>query len=255
MNNEKLVNFGYQRVSSEEKTRRVGEVFDSVASRYDLMNDLMSCGIHRWWKSVVVQLGSVRSGQRILDLAGGTGDMAMRFMPHLKSEDPMHADGELVIGDINAAMLKHGRNRMLNKGFCKNIHWVQANAESLPFSDKSFDLVSIAFGLRNITHMSKALKEIRRVLKIKGLLLILEFSRPTNSVLNYLYDRYSFSVLPWLGETIANDATSYRYLSESIRTHPDQESLLKIISEAGFADCDFNNLSGGIVSIHRGWRK
>jgi demethylmenaquinone methyltransferase/2-methoxy-6-polyprenyl-1,4-benzoquinol methylase len=255
MNNNAQVNFGYKRVSPEEKTRRVGEVFDSVAGQYDLMNDLMSAGIHRWWKNMAVQLSAVRPGQRVLDLAGGTGDMAMRFVPHLKAKDAFQTDGELVIGDINGAMLAHGQDRLLDKGFCQNIHWIQADAQQLPFADKSFDLISIAFGLRNVTDMPKALKEMHRVLKVGGRVLILEFSKPTNPAINYLYDRYSFSVLPWLGETVAGDADSYRYLSESIRTHPDQQSLLDLMTDAGFRDGDFNNLSGGIVAIHRGWRK
>lgn len=252
--NQDRVNFGYQRVSPQEKTRRVGSVFDSVAPRYDLMNDLMSAGIHRWWKDVAVQLSAIRPGQRILDLAGGTGDMAMRFIPHLQSKTPHGKNGDLTIGDINESMLRHGRNRLLNKGFCSQIHWAQVNAEHLPFADKSFDLVSIAFGLRNITHMPKSLEEMRRVLKVGGRLLVLEFSKPTNPMISYFYNHYSFSILPRLGQIIAKDADSYRYLSESIRTHPDQRSLLNIMTKAGFANCDFHNLSNGIVAIHRGWR-
>lgn len=247
------VNFGYQRLSPDEKTRRVGAVFDSVAPNYDLMNDLMSGGMHRWWKSVAVQLSAVRNGQHVLDLAGGTGDMAMRLIPYLLDEQGQE-DGEIVVADINESMLQRGRGRLLNKGFCRNIHWIQANAECLPFADKCFDLVSIAFGLRNITDIPKALRQMYRVLKPGGRLLVLEFSHPTQSVVRRLYDTYSFAVLPRLGKWIAKDADSYHYLVESIRTHPDQESLLKTLSEAGFRDCDYHNLSGGVVAIHRGYR-
>ena len=255
MTDDNEVNFGYQRVSQKEKTRRVNAVFDSVASRYDLMNDLMSAGVHRWWKSIAVQWSAPRPGQRILDLAGGTGDMAMRYTPYICSHRNPAKQGFVVIGDINESMLTSGRDKLLNKGYCENIHWARLNAEALPFADQSFDLVSIAFGLRNISNITKALKEMLRTLKAGGRLIVLEFSKPKRAAVRRLYDMYSELALPKLGKIVAGDASSYQYLHESIRTHPDQNTLLEIISDAGFVNCDYKDLSGGIVSIHRGYRK
>lgn len=245
----KKVDFGYQRVDPDLKTRLVNDVFSSVSEKYDLMNDLMSGGLHRWWKNIAVQMSGIRKGQSVLDLAGGTGDMAMRFIPYLRNNN---ATGSVVAADINYAMLNHGRSRLLNKGFCEGITWVQADAQQLPFSDHTFDLVSIAFGLRNITDINKALNEMYRVLKKNGKLLILEFSHPQNPTINTLYQRYSFQLLPKLGQYIAGDEKSYRYLVESIQKHPKQEDLLNMLSVANFAQCEYHNLSAGIVAIHTG---
>ena len=238
--------FGYRKVGAEQKRRLVGEVFESVAGRYDLMNDLMSLGLHRLWKRIAVEFCAPRPGQRVLDLAGGTGDMAALLAPHIGDS------GQIVLADISAAMLHRGRERMLNRGLARPLHWAQADAEQLPFEDETFDLISIAFGLRNVTDKPKALGEMHRVLKTGGRLLVLEFSRPTHDWLNRLYNLYSFSVLPALGRFVARDEASYRYLAESIRMHPAQEALQSMIAEAGFSDCDHQNISGGIVAIHRG---
>ncbi len=239
------VDFGYRRVSPEEKTRRVGGVFHSVASRYDCMNDLMSAGLHRAWKNLAVARSAVKPGDRVLDIAGGTGDMALRYLPRLGSQ------GQLVLVDINSSMLTMGRDRLLEKGICA-VHFVQANAERLPFPPDSFAHVGIAFGLRNVTHKEDALGEMLRVLKPGGELLILEFSRPRAKALDSLFHAYCFSVLPVLGRVVARDADSYRYLAESIRRHPDRETLRGMMENAGFTGCRYQDLSGGIVALHQG---
>ena len=238
--------FGYREVASEEKAGLVAEVFDSVASRYDVMNDLMSGGIHRIWKRFTIELSGVRPGHRVLDIAGGTGDLARKF------SDLVGDQGEVVLADINASMLKVGRERLINSGYLGNIEYVQANAECLPFPEDYFDVVSIAFGLRNVTDKARALGSMLRVLKSGGRLLVLEFSKPQNELLGRVYDTYSFRVLPALGRLVANDSDSYRYLAESIRMHPDQETLQSMMEEAGFSRCEFYNMTGGIVAVHRG---
>jgi len=248
MSEKETTHFGYQQVPVDEKVGRVRQVFDSVASRYDLMNDLMSLGVHRIWKRQTVALAGVRRGQQVLDLASGTGDLAERFA------GIVGADGAVVMSDINAAMLTQGRDRLIDKGRVGNLHFALANAELLPFASGSFDCVTIGFGLRNVTHKERALTEMQRVLRPGGRALILEFSHPTTRALSRVYDLYSFSVLPNLGRLIAKDAESYQYLAESIRMHPDQETLRAMMEEAGFERCDYFNLSGGIVAIHRGYR-
>jgi demethylmenaquinone methyltransferase/2-methoxy-6-polyprenyl-1,4-benzoquinol methylase len=240
--------FGFQTVSPEEKTKKVADVFHSVASKYDLMNDLMSLGIHRWWKNFAVHIGDFRAGQTILDLASGTGDLTLKI-----SEYTQH-QATIFSADINESMLNVGRNRLLDKGVFHNIHFVQCDAEELSFPNNYFDRVIIGFGLRNVTAKEKALQSIYRVLKPGGRLLILEFSAPTSPLLKKMYDTYSFKLLPWLGEKIANDVTSYRYLAESIRMHPNQQALISMMNAAGFEDCDFHNLTGGIVALHRGYK-
>ncbi len=240
--------FGYRQVPVEEKAQRVAGVFHSVASRYDLMNDLMSFGIHRIWKFFTVQLAGVRRGQRVLDLAGGTGDLAARFSSLVGPE------GEVVLADINRSMLRVGRDNLTNRGVVGNLEYVQADAERLPFPDNHFDCITIAFGLRNVTDKDAALRSMHRVLKPGGRLLVLEFSRPVVPGLNRLYDAYSFTLLPLMGKLVTGDADSYRYLAESIRMHPDQETLRGMMQQAGFERCDYHNLSGGIVAVHRGFK-
>ncbi len=245
---ETTTHFGYQQVPVEEKEKRVAGVFHSVAAKYDLMNDLMSFGIHRLWKFFTVQLAGVRRGQRVLDLAGGTGDLAARFSALVGPE------GEVVLADINESMLRVGRDNLTNKGVVGNLEYVQANAECLPFPGNHFDCITIAFGLRNVTDKDAALRSMYRVLKPGGRLLVLEFSKPTVPGLNKLYDAYSFTLLPLMGKLVTNDADSYRYLAESIRMHPDQETLRGMMEEAGFERCDYHNLTGGIVAVHRGFK-
>lgn len=240
--------FGYQTVDTEEKAGRVREVFDSVASRYDVMNDLMSMGIHRLWKRFAVELAGIRRGQKILDLASGTGDLAARFA------GLTGPDGIVVMTDINAAMLEQGRNRMADDGLIGNVQYSQVNAESIPFQDNTFDCITIAFGLRNVTDKQKALTEMKRVLRPGGRVLVLEFSKPTGKALKSIYDAYSFKLLPKIGKLVANDEESYRYLAESIRMHPDQESLKGMMEKAGLERCDYHNLTGGIVAVHRGFK-
>ena len=238
--------FGYERVKTAEKAGRVREVFDSVAAQYDLMNDLMSGGLHRLWKRFTIELSAVRSGQTVLDIAGGTGDLAAKF------SQLVGADGKVILADINAAMLSVGRDRLIDKGALSNIDVVQADAQFLPFEDNSIDCITIAFGLRNVTDKAKALRSMHRVLKPGGRVLVLEFSKPTSPLLSKIYDAYSFSALPAMGKLITDDADSYRYLAESIRKHPDQESLLEMVEDAGFVDCRYHNMTGGIVAVHRG---
>jgi demethylmenaquinone methyltransferase/2-methoxy-6-polyprenyl-1,4-benzoquinol methylase len=240
--------FGFQQVPWKDKARRVRAVFDSVSERYDLMNDLMSGGAHRLWKRFALALTDLRPGQQALDLAGGTGDLALGLARQVGDA------GLVVLSDINASMLARGRDRLTDQGMVANIRYVQANAEHLPFADSRFDCVTIAFGLRNVTDKSAALASICRVLKPGGQLLVLEFSQPVIPTLARLYDLYSFNVLPWLGKTVTGDADSYRYLAESIRRHPDQETLLGLMRTAGFDDCRYHNLMAGIVAVHRGYR-
>ncbi len=240
--------FGYRTVNTDEKATLVREVFDSVADNYDLMNDLMSFGVHRLWKRMAIQLTGVKPGQTVLDLASGTGDLATRLA------GLVGPTGHILMSDINAAMLNQGRDRLLDSGQATNVSYIQIDAEQLPVPDNSLDLITIAFGLRNVTNKDQALASIYRALKPGGRALILEFSKPTQKPLQKLYDLYSFSALPRLGEWIANDAESYRYLAESIRQHPDQATLQGMLEAVGFEHCDVHNLSGGIVAIHRGFK-
>lgn len=241
------IDFGYERVARGEKKQRVAAVFDSVADNYDIMNDLMSMGIHRAWKHFTLELAAVREGETVLDLAGGTGDLAAGFARRVGD------DGRVLLSDINAAMLANGRDRLMDRGIVVNMDYCLANAEKLPFADNSFDCVSIGFGLRNVTDKPAALAEMARVTAPGGRALVLEFSKPQVPGLDKLYDLYSFSVLPWLGRQVANDEVSYRYLAESIRMHPDQETLTDMMRDAGFVRCGYHNLTGGIVAVHRGY--
>ncbi len=245
MPTEPTTHFGFETVAEGDKARRVAEVFDSVAPRYDLMNDLMSAGLHRVWKAFTVQLAGLRPGQRVLDVASGTGDLARAFAQRVQP------GGMVVATDINGAMLDEGRRRLLDAGVC--VPAVQCDAEHLPFPDASFDRVSVAFGLRNMTHKEAALAEFRRVLRPGGKLLVLEFSRPWEPV-RPLYDWYSFQVLPRLGQLVAGDSGSYRYLAESIRKHPDQATLKAMMEQAGFVGVQWYNLSAGVVALHVGMR-
>ncbi|MGB5736565.1 MAG: bifunctional demethylmenaquinone methyltransferase/2-methoxy-6-polyprenyl-1,4-benzoquinol methylase UbiE [Thiohalocapsa sp.] len=248
MSDDKTTHFGYQEVPVGEKQERVRAVFDSVATRYDIMNDLMSMGIHRLWKRRAVEMAGVRRGQRVLDLAAGTGDLAEKFS---KIVGP---DGEVVMSDINEAMLGQGRSRLVDAGVVGNLDYAIANAEALPFGNDYFDCVTIGFGLRNVTNKQFALSEMFRVLRPGGRALVLEFSHPVIAPLARAYDLYSFSLLPVMGKLVAGDADSYRYLAESIRMHPDQETLLSMMEQAGLERCSFVNLTGGVVAIHRGYK-
>jgi len=243
MTDETKTHFGFEEVRESEKAKRVRGVFDSVASRYDVMNDLMSAGLHRWWKRYAVELAGVREGGRVLDLAGGTGDLARLFA---RRTGP---SGLVVLTDINGAMLAEGRNKLLDAGCVLPV--VQCNAEALPFASRTFDAVSIAFGLRNVTRKELALGEMRRVLRPGGVALVLEFSRVW-APLGPAYDWYSFNVLPKIGRLVANDEASYRYLAESIRVHPDQETLKRMMEQAGFDRVDYHNLTAGVVAVHVG---
>jgi demethylmenaquinone methyltransferase/2-methoxy-6-polyprenyl-1,4-benzoquinol methylase len=243
MTDESKTHFGFEEVAASEKAKRVRGVFDSVASRYDVMNDLMSAGLHRWWKRYAVGLAHVREGARVLDLAGGTGDLARLFARRVGSP------GLVVLTDINGAMLAEGRNKLLDAGLALPV--VQCNAEALPFAPRSFDAVSIAFGLRNVTRKDAALAEMRRVLRPGGVALVLEFSRVW-APLGPAYDWYSFNVLPRIGRLVARDEGSYRYLAESIRVHPDQESLKRMMEQAGFDEVEYHNLTAGVVAVHVG---
>lgn len=240
--------FGYQQIPLADKARRVGEVFSSVANRYDLMNDLMSLGVHRLWKRLTLSQTGLKPGQTALDVAGGTGDLT-RGLARQVGET-----GHVVLADINAAMLEHGRRKLVDAGAAANVEYVQADAEHLPFPDRHFHCITIAFGLRNVARKEAALASMYRVLKPGGRLLILEFSKPEVPGLKPLYDLYSFTVLPALGEIIVRDKASYRYLAESIRVHPDQETLKQMLETTGFERCDYLNLSGGIVALHSGYR-
>ncbi len=243
---ENYTDFGYQRVDPSEKSELVREVFDSVASRYDLMNDLMSLGVHRLWKRFTIELSAARPGQTILDLAGGTGDLASKFSRLVGD------NGQVILADINSEMLSTGRNKLIDKGITKNLHFLQTNAEALPIKTNSVDCITIAFGLRNVTDKQKALTSMLHVLKPGGRLLVLEFSKPTSELIGQLYDLYSFRMLPLLGKFIAQDGDSYRYLAESIRRHPDQEALLHLMNSVGFIDCSYHNMTAGIVAVHKG---
>jgi demethylmenaquinone methyltransferase/2-methoxy-6-polyprenyl-1,4-benzoquinol methylase len=240
--------FGYKTVDADQKENLVAGVFDSVASKYDLMNDVMSLGIHRIWKKIAMMHTGLKKGQRALDVAGGTGDLTIEMSKQVG------ADGEVVISDINPAMLEQGRRRLLDKGIAGNVSFVEANAEELPFEDNSFDCVTIAFGLRNVTHQDKALASMYRVLRPGGRLLVLEFSKPVLPGLSKAYDFYSFNVLPLMGRLIAKDEDSYRYLAESIRMHPDQATLKEMMLDAGFERCTYHNMTGGIVALHKGFK-
>jgi len=243
-----MTDFGYEQVPVAEKTARVRAVFESVAGKYDLMNDLMSGGIHRLWKRFTLSQTGLRPGHRALDVAGGTGDLAAGMARQVGK------DGLVVLTDINPAMLAEGRDALTDRGLVGNVRYAIANAERLPFPDGTFDCVTIGFGLRNVTDKQAALRSMYRVLKPGGQLLVLEFSHPTAPGLKPVYDAYSFSVLPRLGKLVANDEASYRYLAESIRRFPDQHTLLGMMQEAGLEGCRYHNLSGGIVALHRGWK-
>lgn len=242
------IDFGYKTVAKKDKAKHVADVFDSVATKYDLMNDVMSFGIHRLWKKTTIEYSSVRKGQTILDLAGGTGDLTAQFSKLVGDQ------GKVILADINDSMLKVGREKLQNKGLIKNIDYVQANAECLPFLDHTFDCITIAFGLRNVTDKQKALESMYRVLKPGGRLLVLEFSKPEYQLLNKAYDVYSFTMLPFMGKIIANDSESYRYLAESIRMHPDQDTLKLMMEQAGFKEVSYHNMTGGIVALHIGFK-
>jgi demethylmenaquinone methyltransferase / 2-methoxy-6-polyprenyl-1,4-benzoquinol methylase len=248
MSDQPTTHFGYREVPLAQKQQLVGQVFSSVAQKYDLMNDLMSFGLHRIWKQYFVATSGVRRGDRVLDLAGGTGDIAALLQPRVGEA------GEVLLGDINAEMLRVGRDRLLDRGLLRGLRFMQLNAEALPLADGSFDLVTIAFGLRNVTDKQRALGEMHRVLKVGGRGLVLEFSEVQPAWFRPLYDFHSFSVLPRLGAMIAGDADSYQYLAESIRQHPPQQQLRAMMQQAGFERCDFRNLMGGIVAIHSGYR-
>lgn len=239
----RTTDFGFEKVAEHDKAQRVGRVFDSVAPRYDVMNDLMSAGLHRLWKAFTVRQADVRPGMRVLDIAGGTGDLALRFARQAG------ASGQVWLTDINGSMLREGRDRLLDSGLLVPI--VQCDAEALPFANDFFDVVTVAFGLRNMTHKDRALAEMRRVIRPGGRLLVLEFSRVW-APLAPVYDAYSFSVLPWLGKKIAGDSDSYRYLAESIRVHPPQEALAKMMEQAGLESVQWFNLTAGVCALHVG---
>ncbi len=243
-----FTDFGFRRVAVGEKRQRVRQVFDSVAGRYDLMNDLMSFGLHRLWKRFTVLVSGVREGHAVLDLAGGTGDLARLL------HDRVGVTGSVTLADINGPMLRRGRERLLDEGHARGMRYVRVDAEALPFADRSFDCVTIGFGLRNVTRKARALAEMHRVLRPGGQALVLEFSHLRAGFAQPLYDLYSFKVLPWLGQRVAGDADSYRYLAESIRVHPAQESLAQMMREAGFEGCEWFNLALGVVAVHRGMR-
>jgi demethylmenaquinone methyltransferase/2-methoxy-6-polyprenyl-1,4-benzoquinol methylase len=248
MIDDKTTHFGYQQVPVGEKAAKVADVFHSVAAKYDVMNDLMSGGVHRLWKRFTIELSGVRTGQKVLDIAGGTGDLTAKF------SRLVGPTGEVVLADINDSMLKVGRDKLLDSGVCGNVVFTQADAQYLPFPDNTFDCITIAFGLRNVTDKDLALRSMLRVLKPGGRLLVLEFSKPTNPLVEKFYDFYSFNVLPKMGQLVANDADSYQYLAESIRMHPDQETLKGMMNDAGFVSTKFYNMTSGIVALHRGFK-
>ena len=241
----KETNFGFRQVDSQEKSKMVGNVFDAVSENYDLMNDLMSFGIHRLWKKVAIESSGLRADFKILDLAGGTGDMVKLMKEKVKEE------GLIVLSDINRRMLEEGRDRLIDEGI-EGINLAQIDAQYLPFRNETFDLVTIAFGLRNVTNKEKALKSILGSLKKGGKLIVLEFSKPTNETFREIYDIFSFEVIPKIGEVIANTEESYRYLAESIRMHPTQDELKELMERSGFVECNYDNLTNGIVAIHSG---
>ncbi|RUO53565.1 MULTISPECIES: bifunctional demethylmenaquinone methyltransferase/2-methoxy-6-polyprenyl-1,4-benzoquinol methylase UbiE [Pseudidiomarina] len=242
------IDFGYKQVARDEKQGLVANVFNSVAKKYDIMNDVMSFGIHRLWKRYTIDCSGVRKGMKVLDIAGGTGDLTAQFSRRVGPT------GEVVLADINQAMLDVGRDKLRNMGIVDNVDYVQANAEELPFESDRFDIITIAFGLRNVTDKQKALESMFRVLKPGGRLLVLEFSKPVPPLLSQAYDFYSFNVLPKMGQLVAGDAESYQYLAESIRMHPDQETLKGMMQTAGYEQVTYHNLTGGIVALHRGFK-
>ncbi|VAW43813.1 2-methoxy-6-polyprenyl-1,4-benzoquinol methylase [hydrothermal vent metagenome] len=242
------IDFGFSDVPIEEKVKKVKGVFDSVAGNYDIMNDVMSLGVHRLWKRHTIELSGIRPGHTVLDLAGGTGDLTKAFAKRVGKT------GRVVLADINESMVRVGRDRLINDGIAGNVDYTITNAEALAFPDNTFDLATIAFGLRNVTNKDKALKELYRVLKPGGQLMILEFSKVTQPLLAKFYDFYSFNILPKMGKLIANDEASYQYLAESIRMHPDQETLKQMMLTAGFDKADYLNMNEGIVALHRGWK-
>lgn len=244
----RTTHFGFQEVPEAAKTGMVAEVFRSVAGRYDVMNDLMSFGVHRLWKQYVASLAPVRIGSRVLDVAGGSGDMTALLAPRVG------ASGRVVLSDINESMLDVGRARLADRGIVGNVDFVRADAETLPFPEDHFDCVVIAFGLRNVTRIDRALASMFGVLKPGGALLVLEFSQVISAPLRFLYDAYSFNVLPLFGRVVVGDEASYRYLAESIRRHPDQEALKSMMEHAGFERMRYHNLSGGIVALHKGYK-
>ncbi|MCT8864320.1 bifunctional demethylmenaquinone methyltransferase/2-methoxy-6-polyprenyl-1,4-benzoquinol methylase UbiE [Shewanella xiamenensis] len=244
----KSTHFGYKTVEADKKADLVAGVFHSVAAKYDIMNDVMSFGIHRFWKRYTIEVSGARPGMKVLDLAGGTGDLTAKFS-HLVGDK-----GEVVLADINDSMLKVGRTKLRDKGIVNNVSYVQANAEALPFPDNHFDIITIAFGLRNVTDKDAALRSMNRVLKPGGKLLVLEFSKPQHEIMRKVYDLYSFKVLPKMGELITKDADSYEYLAESIRMHPDQDTLKQMMVDAGFEQVDYTNMTDGIVALHRGYK-
>lgn len=248
MKSEQTTHFGFEQVATDDKVKRVRSVFDSVADQYDIMNDLMSFGIHRVWKRMAISLSHVREGDQVLDLAGGTGDLTSLY--RRRTGDT----GQIVLADINAAMLRNGRDRLINDGLLTGIRFAQVNAECLPFADNSFDCICIAFGLRNVTDKDAALRSMYRILKPGGRLIVLEFSKPKNPLVSKVYDTYSFRLLPLIGKFVAKDADSYQYLAESIRMHPDQATLKGMMESAAFDRCEFFNLSQGVVAIHRGYK-
>ena len=243
---EENTHFGYKTIPSKNKASYVAGVFNSVAKKYDIMNDIMSGGVHRIWKHITVEISRVKPGQKVLDVAGGTGDLAAKFAKRVGPS------GHVVLSDINQSMLDVGRDRLIDKGLVKNISYVLADAQTLPFQDDSFDIVSIGFGLRNVTDKDRALISMRRVLRPGGKLLILEFSRPYSDLISKLYDEYSFKIIPKLGKLFANDEGSYKYLAESIRVHPDQETLKQMVQKAGLLNVEYINMSGGIAAVHMG---
>ncbi len=247
-NSGRKADFGFERVAWADKAERVRSVFASVAGKYDLMNDLMSFGVHRLWKQFTLSLTGLKTGQTALDVAGGTGDLCRGMLRQVGKS------GRVVLSDINPAMLDRGRDRLLDKGFAGNLACIVADAERLPFADNSFDCITMAFGLRNVTDKAAALQSMHRVLKPGGQLLVLEFSQPVAPGLKPIYDVYSFKVLPLLGRLVVHDEESYRYLAESIRMHPDQEAMLDMLRDAGFAQTRYHNLTGGIVALHRGYK-
>jgi len=248
MTDKKQTHFGYESVAVDEKESRVKHVFDSVADNYDIMNDLMSLGIHRLWKRYTSNVSQLRTGDRVLDVASGSGDLSRLF------SKKVGASGHVYVTDINEAMLNVGRDRLTDAGIVKNVSFVIANAEVLPFKSNYFNCISMGFGLRNVTDKPKALASMYEKLAPGGKLMILEFSKPTLPLLKPIYDVYSFSLLPMIGQLIANDSESYKYLAESIRMHPDQDSLKKMIEQVGFEDCNYHNLSGGIVALHTAYK-
>ena len=249
MQDESTTDFGFEEIPRADKQRRVAGVFTSVADNYDLMNNVMSFGIHHLWKRFTLELCGLRPGHRVLDLAGGTGDLALAHAARVGAE------GQVILADINAAMLEHGRDRLIDAGYIDRVSTVQCNAEQLPFADNHFDCITIAFGLRNVTDKARALQSMQRVLRPGGRLCVLEFSRPLCEPLEKVYDFYSFQVLPRMGQVIAGDRDSYQYLAESIRRHPDQETLRRImLDDGGFDEVEVHNMTGGIVALHRAFK-